>query len=102
MTSETDFLRSIREAPDDDDLRLDTLDLGCDRLNDEDVEELARCPHLGRLSALLLYNNEIGERGLRALCHSEHLAGLRDLNLAGNRINSGATPWLALYSFPRL
>jgi uncharacterized protein (TIGR02996 family) len=100
LVGEVNAIKAVLASPDL--LVLDTLDLGCNRLSDEDVEELARCSYLARLSALLLYNNEMGARGLRALASSEYLAGLRELSLAGNRIRGEDITRLTLSSFPEL
>lgn len=48
------------------------------------VGELARCPHLATLRRLDLAGNRIGANGVRALAQSEHLGGLRELGLSAN------------------
>ena len=42
--------------------------------------------HLGRLTALNLGYNDVGEAGLRALAESPLFGRLTALNLAGNRV----------------
>jgi uncharacterized protein (TIGR02996 family) len=48
------------------------------------TDELARCPHLARLRRLDLAGNRIGARGVRELSESAYLGGLRELGLSAN------------------
>jgi uncharacterized protein (TIGR02996 family) len=67
-------------------LTLSTLDLGCARVCDGEMEELAGSPYLRRLSSLLLYDNVIGDEGARHLARSPHVSWLEELDLRRNRI----------------
>lgn len=49
-------------------------------------DALFRSPHLGRLVSLELWDNKIGDAGLKALAASPHLRKLRWLGLAGNKL----------------
>ena len=66
-----------------------------------DVEALAACPHLAKLTALDLNWNHIDAVGAEALARSPHLANLIQLDLGSNNIgNAGAaalaaSPYLA-------
>jgi uncharacterized protein (TIGR02996 family) len=99
LVGEVNAIRDVLACPHL--LVLDTLDLGCNRLSDGDVEELADFPHMARLSSLLLYNNAVGVGGMEALCRSPHLRGLRELSLAGNRVTDRGH-WLLGRPFPQL
>jgi uncharacterized protein (TIGR02996 family) len=48
------------------------------------TDELARCPHLAKIRRLDLAGNRIGARGVRGLSESECLGGLRELGLSAN------------------
>jgi uncharacterized protein (TIGR02996 family) len=62
--------------------------VGCTSAN---VAALVRCPHLGQLTSLNLWGNDIGVAGAEALAASSHLANLTSLNLWNNGIgNTGA------------
>jgi uncharacterized protein (TIGR02996 family) len=61
---------------------------------------LAASPHLARLRSVSLAHNRIGPRGARALGESPHLAGLRTLELTHCHI--GDAGLAALLSSPRL
>jgi uncharacterized protein (TIGR02996 family) len=50
--------------------------------------ELFASPHLGRIRALNLYDNGIGDDGVAALAASPHLGNLRWLNLQLNKITA--------------
>jgi uncharacterized protein (TIGR02996 family) len=56
---------------------------------------LARSPYLGRLRALHLYGNNIGDDGLRALAKAPWLAGLHRLNVTDNGVSGAGVVALA-------
>lgn len=59
------------------------------------VGELARCPHLAGVRRLDLSGNRIGVDGVRALAGSPYLAGLRELDLSGNDLGPDGAAVLA-------
>jgi uncharacterized protein (TIGR02996 family) len=66
-----------------------TLKLNTDRgIRDEDVEHLARCPHLAGLAVLDLSDNWITDRGAGFLVRSPYLAAVRRLCLRGNLLGA--------------
>jgi uncharacterized protein (TIGR02996 family) len=56
---------------------------------------LAQSPYLGRLTALSLYRNNVGDRGVEALARAPWFAGLQALNLSDNGVSSAAIRILA-------
>lgn len=60
--------------------------------------ELARCPHLASLRRLDLAGNRIGPTGVRELAGSRFLGGLRELGLSGN--DAGGEGLAALLAAP--
>jgi uncharacterized protein (TIGR02996 family) len=65
-------------------LRIQTISLAYERLDDEDAQALARCPYLKCLIQLFLEANLIGDSGARALASSPYLDSLELIDLAGN------------------
>src|SRR5262249_36800350 len=64
--------------------RLTALDLSNNGLGDRDAWALAAWPQLTRLRALVLCHNHIGAEGAHALAMSPHLQQLQTLRLDGN------------------
>jgi uncharacterized protein (TIGR02996 family) len=56
---------------------------------------LMECRHLGRVRALHLTDNGLGDDGLTTLLWSPHLDGLRTLRLGNNGLTDAAAAWLA-------
>jgi uncharacterized protein (TIGR02996 family) len=79
-----------------------SLDLrhGDKALDDDALVELARAPWLAGVTHLNLNGNQIGPRGLRALCESPNLGALQHLNLTYNPLGDAGVEILA--SCPRL
>ncbi len=63
-----------------------SLHLYDDWIGDEGVRALAQSPHLASLTHLDLYDNGIRDEGARALAQSEHLTSLTQLDLEDNGI----------------
>jgi len=59
------------------------------------IDRLADCPQLGRVAALHLTGNGIGDAGAAALAASPHLAGLTTLRLGSNNIGDYGAELLA-------
>jgi Leucine-rich repeat (LRR) protein len=59
------------------------------------MSELARCPHLAGLRRLDLSGNRIGVEGMRELANSPYLGGLRELILSENDLGPEGAQWLA-------
>jgi Leucine-rich repeat (LRR) protein len=59
------------------------------------MAELARCQHLAGLRRLDLSGNRIGVGGMRELANSPYLGELRELNLSGNDLGPEGVQWLA-------
>jgi uncharacterized protein (TIGR02996 family) len=72
--------------------RVQTLDLEKNDLGDADIESLAQSAHLGELSTLLVWLNQVADGGLRALTQAR-LPRLVRLDLSSNLI---ADPGAAL------
>jgi uncharacterized protein (TIGR02996 family) len=64
------------------------------------IDDVAGCPYLGRLEALHLTDNGIGNHGVLWLAHSPHVARLTSLRLGRNHI--GDTGVQALAASPYL
>jgi uncharacterized protein (TIGR02996 family) len=56
---------------------------------------LAGSPHLGRLTVLNLYRNNVSDRGVEALARAPWFGGLRALNLSDNGVSCAAIRVLA-------
>jgi uncharacterized protein (TIGR02996 family) len=65
-------------------IRIDTISLAYERMNDDDAHALARCPYLKCLNHLMLSGNAIGDSGARALASSPYLDSLDILDLGNN------------------
>lgn len=63
------------------------------------MAELARCQHLAGLRRLDLSGNRIGAGGMRELANSPYLGGLRELVLSGNDLGPEGMRWLARASW---
>lgn len=59
------------------------------------IKELARSPHLARLTSLSLRDNRIGDLHVMALAASPHLSGLTAPDLGRNAIGGGGVRALA-------
>ena len=70
--------------------RIITLDLFDQRLGDEGMRILANSPHLGRLACLELGFNDIGADGLEALVATDKLSSLRWASLGANPVPNPA------------
>jgi hypothetical protein len=79
---------------------LRVLRLGATGLTGESVEALARCAWLSQCFWLELDRDPVGPRGVRALAHSGHLRGVRDLRLGG--VQDEGAELLARARFERL
>jgi uncharacterized protein (TIGR02996 family) len=78
--------------------RLETLhfvDYYSDPIDAAGMRALAGSPHLGRLTALRLYSNNLGDEGVRALAGAPWLAGLRVLDLGNNGLSAEGVAALA-------
>jgi uncharacterized protein (TIGR02996 family) len=64
------------------------------------MKALANSPHLGRLTSLYLYRNDLGDDGVRALADAPWLAGLRGLDLGHNGLSAEGVRALALAAPP--
>jgi serine/threonine protein kinase/Ran GTPase-activating protein (RanGAP) involved in mRNA processing and transport len=71
-----------------------TLDLSGQALDDDDVLAMAAQPALASITHLVLADNHIGNRGMRALAAARPFAGLRALTLRDNRITGDAVACL--------
>ena len=84
-------------------VRLEELHLSSNPLDDAGAAVLAKCSHLGNLTALTLSNCNIGDEGARILANSPHLNRVTVLDLANNPIGDtgfraihNSTHWRAL------
>jgi hypothetical protein len=69
----------------------------------EVCRELFGSPHLERIRALNLEDNDLGDSGVAELARSEHLGNLRWLSLARNKITAaGAEALVASEKLPKL
>jgi uncharacterized protein (TIGR02996 family) len=75
--------------------RLSFLDYFDGFLTADGARELAASPHLGRLRALGLYRNDLGDAGLAALAGATWLRGLQALNVAENGLSVAGVRALA-------
>jgi hypothetical protein len=64
--------------------RIISLNVTDQGLDDDQIERLARSPHSRRLRWLGIALNKITQRGLDAICGSQHLKGLLYLECRGN------------------
>ncbi len=69
--------------------RLDSLNLSRTQLTDDDAVAIANCEALSRATWLDLRDNQIGERGVRALAESPFMANKIVLDLRGNPADPG-------------
>ena len=74
---------------------LDFADYYVGPLTAAGAQALASSPHLGRLRALHLYRNNIGDVGLRALTGAPWLGGLELLNVMDNGLSGAGVRALA-------
>jgi hypothetical protein len=74
--------------------RVRTLDLEKNDLGDADLQALARSPHLGELTTLLLWLNQAGDDGLFALLGA-NLPRLNRLDLSSNLVTDDGADLLA-------
>jgi Ran GTPase-activating protein (RanGAP) involved in mRNA processing and transport len=74
---------------------LDFIDYFDAPLKAADAGALAASPYLGRLKALHLYRNDVGDAGLQALAAAPWLRGLEVLNLAENGLSDAGVRTLA-------
>jgi uncharacterized protein (TIGR02996 family) len=72
-------------------LRLESLSLAANGLNDEDAGRLANCPNLVNIWWLDLGHNPIAERGLRSIVTGPGLRNLWYLGLDGNEFDPRET-----------
>ncbi len=68
--------------------RLTRLSLGNNRLGNDGVAAIARCPQFAELRHLDLQNNAVGNLGVEALVNSPHMSNLEYLNLYHNHVSA--------------
>ena len=74
---------------------LRVLELGCTDIGPEGFQMLLQADFFPQLEKLLLYQNVIGNRGLRAIEHIAPHATLTHLNVCGNQLGPAAAEILA-------